>query len=395
MVRPERWVYIPPSRSIEGNILKRLFVTTFITPVVFFNDEVGFGGGVSMVDLDFRNQGRREFVGTSYTYTTEGQQNWGGFWRRKTAHVSLGNRAAFQESRNEIGVTLRHTRTLTRRFFGIGPDQRESDEATYTDDITLGGLTWSRALPRPDSNLLLRTGLRYEHRNLSQGRAEDLPQVEGVYSALFKHGDGYDGGWATLGISYDTRDSSRAAYRGGYLSGQVDYAPWQSLDKDGARFSVETGITFTLPPLLHSGGDDQEEHPPTDSLAFGLQLQWAAGEMPYYHLPYLGGSDGLRGFPTHRWRDRAAALAGVEYRFWFLPRGFHITRRIFVERLGLALFYETGTVAPSVEDLEDVDLKQTFGISLRASFEREALLRIGLGFSEEGANIVAGFGATF
>jgi len=85
----------------------------------------------------------------------------------------------------------------------------------------------------------------------------------------------------------------------------------------------------------------------------------------------------------------------AEYRFWVIPRGFRLTRTIRVERVGLAVFGELGTVAPSLGDLPSAKVHASYGIGLRVSLERIAVFRADLGFSDEGTNISAGFGLTF
>jgi hypothetical protein len=90
-------------------------------------------------------------------------------------------------------------------------------------------------------------------------------------------------------------------------------------------------------------------------------------------------------------------LAGGEYRFWFLPRGFPVpfTDAIYVERVGAALFYEVGAVARNESEIFESRVRQSGGIGLRISLERAAPFRVDLGFSEEGLNISARFGLPF
>ncbi|MGH7322020.1 MAG: hypothetical protein ACRELA_20680, partial [Candidatus Rokuibacteriota bacterium] len=71
---PDRWRYLPEGRIKPGNVFQRLLVSSFIAPQFFFESDIGAGGGLSLTDIDFRNQRRREFLGVFLTYTTEGQQ---------------------------------------------------------------------------------------------------------------------------------------------------------------------------------------------------------------------------------------------------------------------------------------------------------------------------------
>src|SRR5262249_59003356 len=141
--------------------------------------------------------------------------------------------------------------------------------------------------------------------------------------------------------------------------------------------------------------DPLEENPPTDTIALGLQLATTLGDLPFYDLPSLGGSTTLRGYIGNRCTDNSAWHAVAEYRFWVIPRGFRLTRTIRVERVGLALFGELGTVAPNLGDLPTARVHASYGVGLRISLERLALFRVDLGFSDEGTNVTAAFGFSF
>jgi hypothetical protein len=71
---PERWRYIPEGRIKPGNVFSRLMVSSFLVPFVFVESDVGFGGGLALTDVDFRQKRRKEFAGFFVSYTTKGQQ---------------------------------------------------------------------------------------------------------------------------------------------------------------------------------------------------------------------------------------------------------------------------------------------------------------------------------
>lgn len=114
--------------------------------------------------------------------------------------------------------------------------------------------------------------------------------------------------------------------------------------------------------------------------------------MPFYERPSLGGSDTLRGYIANRFTDNAAWHAVTEYRFWVIPRGFAFTDTIRIERIGMALFYEAGTVADSLGKLADARVHTSYGVGFRVSLERTAVFRADVGFSREDVNVVVGFG---
>jgi hypothetical protein len=173
----------------------------------------------------------------------------------------------------------------------------------------------------------------------------------------------------------------------------ADAAPWQSDGSLGAVLTAYGSVVFPVPALFHSGGDAREENPPTDTIAFGFQVDTTVGDLPFYDLPSLGGSSSLRGYIAIRFTDDSAWHAVAEYRFWVVPRGFRLTRAIRIERVGLALFGELGTGAPSLGDLPDARIHASYG-GARISLER-GLFRVDLGFSDEGTNLSVAFGLPF
>jgi hypothetical protein len=392
---PERWRYIPEGRIMPGNIFERFLVSSFVSPQIFFNKDVGLGGGIAITDIDFREQRRREFLGAFFTYTTEGQERYRLVWRRWLYHREIPEGGVAVEERSFLAGAGGYQRTLTRRFFGLGPDTKESAESSYTDEVTDLGLQADLALPGPGSDWIGTLGLRGEHHNLARGHVSGVPSTDDAFPAEFAPADGETQMFVSAGLRYDTRDSQHQPYRGWRVGVLVDAAPYQSNGDLGAVFTGYANVVFPVPPLFHSGGDANEENPPTDTVALGVQVDTTVGDLPFYALPSLGGANTLRGYIANRFTDNSAWHAVAEYRFWVIPRGFRLTRTIRIERVGLALFGEVGTVAPSLGDLPTAKIHTSYGVGLRFALERLAVFRTDVGFSDEGMNLTISFGLSF
>src|SRR5581483_2684683 len=89
---------------------------------------------IALTDIDFREQRRQEFLGAFFTYTTEGQQRYRAIWRHWLHHRNLPGGGVILEERSFLDGFGGYQKTLTRRFFGIGPDTRPSAESSYTDE---------------------------------------------------------------------------------------------------------------------------------------------------------------------------------------------------------------------------------------------------------------------
>ncbi len=394
---PERWRYIPEGRLKPGNPLERFLVSSFVAPYFFRDSDVGTGGGLAFTDIDFREQRRREFAGIFLSYTTKGQQDYSMVWRRWLHHRELPGGGVLQEERSRIHVFGGYSKTLTRRFFGFGADSDEDDESSYTDEVFHLELSLEHALPEPGGDWVATVGASGELHRLGGGEVSGEPDTKQAYPRVFDRARDADLGWLEAGLRWDTRDSQILPYTGWMLSAHTESALAQTDGDVGMLYRLEIQRLIALPGLLHSGGDPDEEHPPTDSLALHASLTGSAGNLPFFARPSLGGAYTHRGYIAGRFRDDAAWYAVAEHRFWVLPRGFPIpfSRALRVERVGLAPFYEIGSVAGDVPRLFESRVRHSYGIGLRATLERLAPFRVDLGFSEEGLEVTARFGLSF
>jgi len=392
---PGRWRYVPEGRIKPGNVINRLFVSSFITPIVFYEQDVGAGGGVALTDIDFRQKRRQEFAGIFLSYTTEEQQRYSMVWQRWLNHREIeGGGVAFEE-RSYLRGRGGYAKTLTVRFFGLGPDTIADNETSYTDEVTYGGLFIQQSFPEPGDNAVYRLGINAEHHNLSEGYVSSIPSTDETYPLLFEDGDDYDLLVLNGMLRYDTRDSQHNPYKGGLIQLNIDGVPLQSGNGAAAATTLEGNWALKVPGLFHDSGDALEEHPPTDSIAFGAFINATHGDLPFWALTSLGGRNTLRGYISNRFTDKAAWHASGEYRIWVIPRGFTVTKSIRVERVGLALFYDIGTVGDGLDALFSSTVHDSYGVSFRFSLERTALFRADLGFSDEGMNFNFAYGLSF
>jgi outer membrane protein assembly factor BamA len=221
------------------------------------------------------------------------------------------------------------------------------------------------------------------------------PDTKKAFPKLFEDAEHDDLGWVSAGIAWDTRDSQRNPYRGFVARVRSEFAAVQRGGDLGARHRFDFRPVFPVPALFHDGGDAEEENPPTDTLAFSGLVELTSGDLPFFALPTLGGGETQRGYITGRFRDKALWQAAAEWRFWVVPRGIGITRSIRIERLGLAPFYEVGSVADDGVSLFDAKLRHSYGIGLRLTLERAAPFRVDIGFSDERVEVTATFGLPF
>ncbi len=391
----ERWRYVPEGKLVEGDILDRFFVSTFVIPVFFHQEDLGTGFGLNYSDINFRNTRRRELLNVGATYSTEGQQAYTAFWRRYLHHEEVEDGGVVFEERSFVAVGAGYTRTLSQRFFGFGPDSDEDAESNYSYEFGAASVVWQASFPAAGDPFVYTLGLTGTHRLLGAGKDDDLLQTKTLIPEDFEDARRVDALWVKGGVRYDILDSRRNPYSGLSVGFNADSAPLQTHGEWGVRFKLTSQFVLSVPSFWHDGGREDEENPPTDTIAVGGFVQSTAGSLPFYDLPSLGGRSTLRGYVANRWVDRAAWHVSFEYRFWPIARGIAITDTFRIERLGLALFADIGSVARRVEKFGGAGIKNSGGFSFRMALERTTLFRIDVAFSEEGTQVVVAYGLSF
>jgi hypothetical protein len=117
------------------------------------------------------------------------------------------------------------------------------------------------------------------------------------------------------------------------------------------------------------------------------RLQTTLGDddqVPYFLLPALGSGSTLRGYSSWRFRDRHALLLSGEWRW--------IPNRL---ALDMALFYDTGMVAPRLGAIALDHFVSDVGIGVRFHAPARTPLRIELAKGSEGVKLVFSASAAF
>ena len=128
----------------------------------------------------------------------------------------------------------------------------------------------------------------------------------------------------------------------------------------------------------------------TDRRVLALRMVTSAStpsdqhRVPFYFQHTLGGPEDLRGFERFRFRDDSLLLLQAEYRW-----------EIFTAVDG-AIFYDAGTVAPRIADVNLTDLESDYGIGFRFGTSNGVFLRVEGAFgSRGGKHFVMRYGHVF
>lgn len=258
-------------------------------------------------------------------------------------------------------------------FFGSGPDSRREDQAGFGQrDTLVEAVAGYRLVPR-----LTLTG-RFGHYKaaIGPGKDDDLPQVEDVFDPAALPGFGARPRFLRYGAAavFDGRDVAQNPHRGGLLAVQ-----W-------LRYDERDGSAFTFNRFAVDGRAYLSLGHPQRVLALRAYASKddpaAGGRVPFYLLPYLGGSHTLRGYVSQRYRGEKLALLQAEYRWEASPA------------IELALFADTGAVAATAG--EDLDRFRTDGgIGLRLKSHESVVLRLDFAWGDEGFRALFRFSPSF
>jgi hypothetical protein len=163
-------------------------------------------------------------------------------------------------------------------------------------------------------------------------------------------------------IAYDSRDHASYPTSGGfYRAGAATYRDRSEGAFTFDRVEVEAA---RFVPLARNRG--------VLALHWWTVLSHTAADraVPFYFLPSLGGHNTLRGYADYRFHDRHLMVVNVESRWALFP---HIDG---------AVFFDAGSVAARIRDLDFSRTSPGFGLRVHTS--KSTLARFDVGRSEEG-----------
>jgi outer membrane protein assembly factor BamA len=259
-------------------------------------------------------------------------------------------------------------------FYGIGNNNPENAEETYTNRFPLLDLTGLRAV---QANIYAGLGVFVEHNRFSDFDTAGLLTSGGIPGTA----GGLNWGFGPR-LLYDSRDNVNSAYRGWYvyaagtfhreaLGAAQTYSNWvldvRSFINLSRREPVIDVLQKDVPALL-------APRSPKHILALQWYGNWVAGTPPFHRLALFGGPDQMRGFLQGQDRDQLYLTAQTEYRFpiWRFVSG--------------AAFVSAGQVQPSWQALNLTDLAYSggAGLHLQLSPKERTLIRLDYAYGSFG-----------
>lgn len=279
----------------------------------------------------------------------------------------------------EVGMSFGFQRQAEPRFWGLGPDSREADRASFLWDRTgiEAALAWNAT-----GRLRLSGEVGYEDNRVDEGWDGASPDLGEVFDPASLFGAGQRTRFVRVGVSARLDLTRRRGFqtRGGALRvGTTAYRGARSTAADFHRLHADARGYVPLNPRQ-------------------LLLVRAAGELnraddgpgvPFTHMATLGDEYGARGYPEGRFRhrDRLALTAEWRYEVWR-----ELQERTRMEGM---VFVDQGTVARRLDELDSSDWRFSFGAGLRLVTARGTVATGYVAAGEDGPRVEVGVGAAF
>jgi hypothetical protein len=284
--------------------------------------------------------------------------------------------ARFWDDRIELWSEFRYRDYPQEDYFGPGDNSILENQTSYGIESTdIIGRALLKVLPW----LTIGTDIGFFNPTIGPGTDDSVRSIEDLFADLeapglaslqqpnFLHN--------TLFAEVDYRDRRGNPTRGGFY--RTAFSTWEDVTLeqfDHHRFDAEAAQFFQVKP----------KHVIAVRIGLSYVNNETGDRVPFYFLPYVGGSDTLRGYREFRFRDENVLFLNAEYRFRVLP---------FVE---VAPFFDAGEVRADWEDIGPGDLRTSYGVGFRAGTDDRVFLRMDIGTGGgEGVRVFFKFGPSF
>jgi hypothetical protein len=261
--------------------------------------------------------------------------------------------------RTRVAVLARRKYFPQEDFFGIGPDAPRPLRVSFTyEETAVGAYAGRRVGPFLD----VEARAEYLKPDVGEGTDSRIPSIEQVFTDATAPGLVHQPDFVLARLASDFNYSTPVGNprRGGRYHASI----WRYMDRDTGHYTfnrLEVDLRQYVPFL-------QERRVLALRTLASFSAADSGDEVPFYFQRTLGGSDTLRGFRDYRFRDRNLLLFQAEYRWEIFPA------------LDAALFYDTGKVGPTVDDLSRGEFERDYGFGFRFGTNRGVYLRVDAAF---------------
>jgi len=259
-------------------------------------------------------------------------------------------------------------------FFGIGLQSSNSARTSYrlkSADLSAVGLLHLRPW------LMVGVDAGFFNPAIGHGADPAIPSIEDRFTDTQAPGLARQPhfGHSTLFAEIDYRDERGNPRSGGYY--RAAYGVWDDRGLEEFNFRRFDGEAAQFVPIA------TKTHVIAGRLGISYVNNADGDRVPFYVLPYVGGSDTLRGFREFRFKDENVFWTNLEYR-WAAMR-----------YVNFAVFADAGEVRHNWQEIGFRGVKSSYGVGVRFNTVKRVFARFDIAVGEEGRQVFFKLGPSF
>lgn len=277
-----------------------------------------------------------------------------------------------------LSLEAKHWVTGKPSFYGFGINSQRGDKANYALRMTGGEIILDVPLRK---EVFINVNSSYFVKRIGDGPVSN-GQLKDIFPASYAAAVDNDRFLTNrVSLVYDNTDHPSLPKIGTYASASVLY----SNKRLGSDFEYRT-YSFQMKNYFNYRGKGRFV------TAVHNLLQFQRGDaLPFYAMPQLGESTGLRMAGDGRFTGRGKFVFNIEERITLSKTPF----LKFISETEIAPFLDVGTVFDKVSDLRVRDLKYGPGISARLVIRPQLVATVDFAYGSEGTNAIIKIGYPF
>jgi hypothetical protein len=288
--------------------------------------------------------------------------------------VELGGKYKFEPLESPFfqdGV-FRYRRSSSEAFYGIGQDTSLGEHSVYKpEEVWLeGGLGYHLT-----QNIESHASFVFQKMNIGNGAQERVGKIKEHFPVARIPGiNGGDIIGLTTSLIHDNRDDKNDTKRGGEET--LGFSYFHDVDGSDLHYLKMSGTIRHFFPIF------SDRRILAVRLSAEKNQELGGGEIPFYNLSRLGGSDIadgselLRSYKYNRFFEEGLLSANVEYRY-----NIYDYSDFKVDAFGL---FDVGEVFGELGDFGIEELKLSFGGGFNLKFRKRTLLSLVIARGNEG-----------
>lgn len=277
-----------------------------------------------------------------------------------------------------LSLEAKHWVTGKPSFYGFGINSQRGDKANYALRMTGGEIILDVPLRK---EVFINVNSSYFVKRIGDGPVSN-GQLKDIFPASYAAAVDNDRFLTNrVSLVYDNTDHPSLPKIGTYASASVLY----SNKRLGSDFEYRT-YAFQMKNYFNYRGKGRFV------TAVHNLLQFQRGDaLPFYAMPQLGESTGLRMAGDGRFTGRGKFVFNIEERITLSKTPF----LKFISETEIAPFLDVGTVFDRVSDFRVRDLKYGPGISARLVIRPQLVATVDFAYGSEGTNAIIKIGYPF